>query len=161
MTLGLLYLFIAAIVLLPMQTLAGPKNLPTIHPSVEPIWNLMHQISAQELLRVCTGSDADKDTCAVFIDGVLAGATGERLFLGFSLVKSKTEPPKVLVPLLTHDLYCPPDGFSNQDAVKAVVTFIKKLPSRDTRKYRAGFVILLALNNQYPCTLSELLQSYN
>lgn len=107
-------------------------------------------LTAQDLLMLCRGNDMQRLECASFIKGVRSGAHAQRLFIGFTLVESKTEPPSGLKPLLLGEPFCLPDDFSNEKVINAVVTFIGKLPE-PKRKTAAGFSVILALNNQYPC----------
>lgn len=106
--------------------------------------------TAQDLFVLCRGSDTQRLECASFVKGVRSGAHAQRLFIGFTFVENKTEPPNILKPLLLREPFCLPQHFSDENVVNSVVDFIENMP-KPKRKSAAGFAVVLALNNQYPC----------
>lgn len=74
----------------------------------------------------------------------------QRLFLGFTLVKNKTDPPYILKPLLLNEPFCLPPEHTNENIVETVISFVNKLP-KEKQNAGAGFSVILALNNAYPC----------
>ncbi|MDE2234834.1 MAG: hypothetical protein KGK44_04710 [Gammaproteobacteria bacterium] len=142
-------LFITTTFLLPGPNKARAQSLPKITKVS------VFQMNGRDLLQLCAGANSNIDMCDQFINGVRAGADSQRLFLGFALVKTHTEPPRVLIPLLTHEPYCLPDTVTNQDIRKTVIHFVQNLSEQDKIKTRAGFDILLALNSSYPCHLDD------
>ena len=108
---------------------------------------------AQDLYDICT-DETSQEQCVTFIRGARAGMSGQRIYIGFSLLEAQQKPHPTVGMHLIAEPFCAPEDVSDQEIKDVVLEFLDGLGKKG-RQSLAGFSILMALSNRYPCSRED------